>query len=59
MMHQSVVPKRNLTSALKKSYMDDTNILLDLRKMNGHVKSDAFWDKLAAYIEELNPAVNE
>ena len=42
--------------------MDDPDILLDLRKLNGNAKSskfDAFWDELATYIEELNPAVDE
>ena len=35
--------------------MDDLDILLDLRKLSGNVKStkyDPFWDKLSVYVEE-------
>lgn len=43
-------------------HLDDPDILLDLRKLNGKVKStafDPFWDELQLYLDELNPAVDE
>ena len=38
--------------------MDKPEILLDLRKFNGDVKSNYFWDELGIFIEEIN-AVDE
>ena len=42
--------------------MDDPDIILDLRKLNGKVKStqfDPFWDQLQLYLDELTLAVDE
>ncbi|SMN01555.1 hypothetical protein SPONL_2127 [uncultured Candidatus Thioglobus sp.] len=43
-------------------HLDDPDILLDLRKLNGKVKNtafDHFWEELQLYLDELNPAVDE
>ena len=42
--------------------LDDTEIIMDLREMNGNPKStkfDAFWNELAEYLEEITTAVDE
>jgi hypothetical protein len=42
--------------------MDDPDIVLDLRKLNGKPSSskfDAFWLELHIYLEEIGPAVQE
>ena len=42
--------------------LGDPEILLDLRSLNGNVKSDmfdVFWNELSLYLEEINPAVDE
>lgn len=42
--------------------LDDPEIVLDLRQMNGKVQSslfDVFWDELQAYLDEINLAVDE
>ena len=43
-------------------HLDDPDIIIDLRRLNGKVKTntfDAFWDELQKYVDELNPAVDE
>ena len=42
--------------------LDDPDIMLDLRKLNGRVASDKFnpfWDELQAYLDELGLAVDK
>ena len=42
--------------------LNDPEIVLDLRSMNGKVKSshfDAFWNELQVYLDEINLAVDE
>ena len=42
--------------------MDDPDIIIDMRKMNGKPGStefDAFWFELTNYLEEVGPAVQE
>ena len=42
--------------------LDDPELVLDLRRMNGKAQSslfDAFWDELQAYLDEINLAVDE
>ena len=42
--------------------LDDSNIMLDLRRFNGKVNSDkfdAFWNELQAYLDDLGLAVDE
>ena len=42
--------------------LDDPDIMLDLRRLNGRVTSDKFdpfWDELQAYLDELGLAVDE
>ena len=43
-------------------HLDDPDMLLDLRKLNGKVKSsafDPFWDELQVHLDEIIPAVDE
>jgi len=56
---QQVVNER-IASALIN--LDDPNIMLDLRQLNGRVcsnKVDAFWSELQVYLDEFNLAVDE
>ena len=42
--------------------LDEPDILLDLRSLNGQSKStqfDKFWEELSVYLEEINPAVDD
>ena len=42
--------------------LDEPEILLDMRKLNGKPNSttfDAFWNEVALYVEELTPAVDD
>ena len=42
--------------------LDDSEIVLDLRRMNGKVQNsqfDDFWDELQVYLDEINLAVDE
>ena len=42
--------------------LDDPDILLDLCKLNGNVKSskfDTFWNELDTFVKELTPAVDD
>ena len=42
--------------------LDEPDILLDLRSLNGQSKStqfDKFWEELSVYSEEINPAVDD
>ena len=41
---------------------NDSNLIFDLRKLNGRPKSsifDDFWKELETYLQEINPAVDE
>ena len=43
-------------------HMDDPDIIIDMRKMNGRPGSsefNAFWLELNSYLEEVGPAVQE
>ena len=42
--------------------LDDPELVLDLRRMNGKAQSslfDAFWGELQAHLDEINLAVDE
>ena len=42
--------------------MDELEVLLDLRKLNGKPNStmfDKFWGELSTYLEEVTPAVDD
>ena len=42
--------------------LDEPDILLDLRRLNGKPNApafDKFWEELSAYLEEISPAVND
>ena len=42
--------------------MDEPEVLLDLRKLNGNPNStlfDKFWEELSTYLEEVTPAVDD
>jgi len=56
---QQVVNERVASALIN---LDDPNIMLDLRQLNGTVcsdKFDAFWSELQVYLDEFNLAVDE
>ena len=68
LLHDSSAPEyrseavvdENVTKAVLQR--NDPNIILDLRRMNGKIKSsvfDLFWDELKLYLDETTLAVDE